>query len=382
VPHDSYLAAKLRAAGVIFLGRTNVPELGILPATEPDAYGPTRNPWNPEHSTGGSSGGSAASVASGMIAAAHANDGGGSIRIPASECGLVGLKPSRGRTSFGPDLGEAVGGLAVEGFVTRTVRDTAGLLDVVQGCMPGDPYTAPVPARPYRQEVGAPPGKLRVGLMTTSPDGLAAVHAESAKAAEQTGRLLAELGHTVEIAHPGALDEVEMNRHFSIMYAVQIVGTMHSFELFAGRPLGPDDFDPFNWSLAELGRALPVTQYIETEGWIGGFTRRLAAWWEDGFDLLVTPTLPEPPPRLGYFTPDPNEPTLLGMRASAFASFTCPFNMSGQPAISLPLHWTPENLPVGVQLVGAYGREDLLLRIAAQLEQAAPWKDRRAAIHA
>ena len=382
VPHDSYLAAKFRAAGLVFVGRTNVPELGILPATESDAYGPARNPWNPAHSTGGSSGGSAAAVAAGMVPVAHGNDGGGSIRIPASECGLVGLKPSRGRTSFGPDIGVAVGGLGVEGVVSRTVRDTAAMLDVAQGYMPGDPYTAPPPTRPYRDEVGAPTGALRVGLMTASPAGATPVHAECVKAAEQTGRLLTELGHTVETSHPDALDDFEVGRHFSVMYAVQIAGTIAALERFTGRTLGPAELDTFNWALAELGRKMSVVQYLETEDWIAAFTRRLASWWDDGFDLLLTPTLPEPPPRLGYFTPDSTDPTLIGMRASGFASFTCPFNMSGQPGISLPLHWTPDGLPVGVQLVAAYGREDLLLRVAAQLEQAAPWKDRRPAIHA
>jgi amidase len=382
VPHDSYLAGKFRAAGLVFLGRTNVPELGILPATEPEAYGVTRNPWNPAHSTGGSSGGSAAAVASGMVPVAHANDGGGSIRIPASECGLVGLKPSRGRTSFGPDVAEGVGGLAAEGVVSRTVRDTAAILDAVHGYMPGDPYTAPPPARPYRDEVGARVERLRVGLMTTTPAGAMPVHAECAKGAEQTGRLLAELGHTVEPAHPAALDDFEVGRHFSVMYAVQLAGTMSAFERLTGRALGPGDFDAFNWALAELGRNLSVSQYLETEEWIGGFTRRIASWWADGFDLLLTPTLPEPPPPLGYFTPDSIDPTSTGLRASGFASWTSPFNMTGQPAISLPLHWTPDGLPVGIQLVAAYGREDLLLRVAAALEQAAPWKDRRPPIHA
>ena len=381
VPHDSYLAAKFRAAGLVFVGRTNVPELGILPATESDAYGPARNPWNPAHSTGGSSGGSAAAVAAGMVPVAHGNDGGGSIRIPASECGLVGLKPSRGRTSFGPDIGVAVGGLGVEGVVSRTVRDTAAMLDVAQGYMPGDPYTAPPPTRPYRDEVGGPTGALRVGLMTASPAGATPVHAECVKAAEQTGRLLTELGHTVETSHPDALDDFEVGRHFSVMYAVQIAGTIAALERFTGRTLGPADLDTFNWALAELGRKMSVVQYLETEDWIAAFTRRLASWW-DGFDLLVTPTLPEPPPPLGYFVPDTIDPTITGLRAGAFACWTSPFNMSGQPAISLPLHWTPDGLPVGVQLVAAYGREDLLLRIAAALEQAAPWASRRPPIHA
>jgi amidase len=381
-PHDSYLAAKLRAAGLVFVGRTNVPELGILPAAEPQAYGATHNPWNPAHSTGGSSGGSAAAVASGMVPAAHANDGGGSIRIPASECGLVGLKPSRGRTSFGPDLGVAVGGLGVEGVVSRTVRDTAGLLDVLQGYMPGDPYTAPPPARPYREEVGAAPGRLRVGVMTTWPGGMSTVHPECAKAVTATARVLAELGHVVEEGHPPALDDLDASRHFSIMYAVQIVGTIGALERLAGRSITAGDLDAFNWALADLGRACTVAQYLETVDWIDAFTRRLASWWTGGFDLLLTPTLPEPPPKLGYFDPDPNDPTLTGLRASAFACWTSPFNMSGQPAVSLPMHWTPDGLPVGVQLVAAYGREDLLLRVAAALEEAAPWRDRRPPIYA
>jgi amidase len=382
VPHDSYLAAKFRAAGLVFLGRTNVPELGILPATESAAYGPARNPWNPARSTGGSSGGSAAAVAAGMVPAAHGNDGGGSIRIPASECGLVGLKPSRGRTSFGPDLGESVGGLGVEGVLSRSVRDTAALLDVAQGYMPGDPYGAPPPTRPYRSEVGAPVERLRVGVMTASPMRATPVHAECVKAAQQAARLLAELGHDVEPSHPAALDDIEVSRHFSIMYAVQIVGTLGAFERIVGRPVRVEDVDAFTWALADLGRQVSVGQYLETQDFIAAFTRRLAAWWSDGFDLLLTPTLPDPPPPLGWFEPDPTDPTLTGLRASGFACWTSPFNMSGQPAVSLPLHWTPDGLPVGVQLVAAYGREDLLLRVAAALEEAAPWASRRPPIHA
>ena len=289
----------------------------------------------------------------------------------------MGLKPSRGRTSYGPDPGVAVGGLGVEGVLSRTVRDTAAMLDVAQGYMPGDPYTAPPPARSYRNEVGAPTGRLRVGVMTTSPMGITPVHAECVKAAEQTARLLRELGHDVEPSHPAALDDFEVGRHFSVMYAVQIVGTLAALERLSGKTLGPEDVDTFNWELASLGRNISVAQYLETQDWIDGVTRRMASWWADGFDLLVTPTLPEPPPPIGYFAPDPTEPTITGLRASGFACWTSPFNMTGQPGISLPLHWTPDGLPVGVQLVAAYGREDLLVRIAAALEQAAPWIDRR-----
>src|SRR5262249_32373956 len=234
-PSDSYLTTKLRAAGLIILGRTNTPELGTLPTTEPDAYGPTRNPWNLAHSTGGSSGGSAAAVAAGLVAAAHANDGGGSIRIPASECGLVGLKPSRGRTSFGPDLGDSINGLVCEGVVTRTVRDTAGLLDAIAGRMPGDPYSAPPPARPYRREVGAAPGLLRIGFSTEPPGGLGSAHPEPIVAVERSAALLASLGHPLDAAHPDALDAPEVARHFSTIYATNTAWLLDQLATTAGR---------------------------------------------------------------------------------------------------------------------------------------------------
>ncbi len=377
IPHDSYLAQKLRAAGFVIVGRTNTPELGTLPTTEPDAYGPSRNPWNPGHSTGGSSGGSAAAVASGMVPAAHANDGGGSIRIPASECGLVGLKPSRGRTSFGPDVGDGMNGMVSEGVVTRSVRDTAAILDAVAGHMPGDPYTAPPPARPYALEPGTAPGKLRIGMLTRAPGNMGTVHPEVVAAVEGTAGILTALGHEVVPSHPDALDEPEVGQHFSLMYATEIAHLLETLSMFAGRPLGREDVDPLNWELATLGRGCTAMQYLTTVDWIHGYTRRLAAWWESGFDLLLTPTVPEPPPPLGTFTPDPDAPVVAGMRASMFAAFTSPFNMSGQPAISLPLHWSADGLPLGMQLVAPYLREDLLLRVAAQLEEAQPWADRR-----
>jgi amidase len=380
-PHDSYLAAKVRAAGFVILGKTNVPELGTLPTTEPDSYGPSRNPWDTNRSTGGSSGGSACAVASGMVPIAHANDGGGSIRIPASECGVVGLKPSRGRTSFGPDLGDPLGGLAHEGGETRTVRDCAAFLDAVAGTMPGDPYTAPPPRRPYVEEVGADPGKLRIGLLTRPPGNMFATHQDCRIAAEGTGKLLASLGHTVEEAHPAALDDQDVGQHFSVMYATHTAHMLDVLGTLTDHRFGPEDVDGLNWALAEMGRTLSSSQYLATLDWIHGYGRRMASWWESGFDLLLTPTLPEPPPRLGTFFESP-DPIVNGMRASQFAAFTSPFNMTGAPAISLPLHWNEAGLPIGVQLAAAYGREDVLLRVAAQLEEARPWKDRRPSVHA
>ncbi len=380
-PHDTYLAAKFRAAGLVVVGRTNTPELGTLPTTEPDAYGPTRNPWDPGRSTGGSSGGSAAAVASGMVPAAHANDGGGSIRIPASECGLVGLKPSRGRTSFGPDLGDPLAGLAVEGVLTRSVRDTAALLDAIAGAMPGDPYPAPPPVGPYTREVGAPPGRLRIGLLTRPPGAAFTVHPDCRTAADGAARLLASLGHTVEESHPPALDEAETGQRFTEMFATHNARTQDVLGELTGRPLGATDVDPINWALAQMGRAMSAPQYLAAVDWLHAWTRRVAAWWVDGFDLLVSPTLPDPPPPLGTFDPRP-DPIAAGLRASQFAAFTSPFNLTGQPAISLPLHWSSTGLPIGVQLVAAYGREDVLVRVAAQLEQAQPWADRRPPLHA
>ncbi len=381
-PHDSYLTQKLKAAGVIILGRTNTPELGTLPTTEPDAYGPTRNPWNLGRSTGGSSGGSAAAVAAGLVAAAHANDGGGSIRIPASECGLVGLKPSRGRTSFGPEMGDAIGGLVCEGVVTRSVRDTAALLDAIAGRMPGDPYSAPPPRRPWRQEVGADAGRLRIGFRTGPPGGLGVAHPEAVRAVEGTAELLASLGHHVDDASPAALDDPEVARHFSTMYATNAAFMLDMLATLTGRTVSADDVDPLNWALAALGRGCSATQLLEAMSWIHGYTRRVAAWWEDGFDLLLTPTLPEPPPPLGHFRPEAADPMTAGLKATAFAAFTLPFNATGQPAVSLPLHWSADGLPVGVQLVAPYDGEDVLIRVATQLEAARPWADRWPPLHA
>ena len=381
-PLDTYLAEKFRAAGFVFLGKTNTPELGTLPTTEPEAYGPSRNPWDTSRSTGGSSGGSAAAVAAGMVAAAHANDGGGSIRIPASACALVGLKPSRGRISCGPGLGEMLGGLATEGVLTRSVRDTAAILDAVAGPMPGDPYVAPPPARPFAAEVGASVGRLRTGLLTRPPGGQFAAHPDTVAAAEGTARLLASLGHSVEVSHPETLDDPESAPHFTTMYATGMAHLLDVLGHVVGRALGPADVDALNWGLAEMGRGCSAAQYLATREWIARYTRRVASWWAGGFDLLLTPTLTAPPLPLGHFVPDPGDPITVGIRAAQLAAFTSPFNLTGQPAISLPLHWGTGELPSGVQLVAAYGREDLLIRVAAQLEAARPWAGRRPPVHA
>jgi amidase len=367
--HDSYLVAKLRAAGFIFIGKTNTPELGLNVTTEPDIYGPSRNPWNTAHSTGGSSGGSAAAVASRMVPAAHASDGGGSIRIPASECGLVGLKPSRGRISLGPDYGEYWHGLVISHAVTRSVRDCAAILDATHGAMPGDPYAAPAAPPSYLQQVGTAPGRLRIGVIDSFPR----MHADCAAGVRDVARLLESLGHTVQDSHPPALDEIDdATRCFSVLVSCWTATTLAEWTEVTGKQVCADDVEPNTWALAEMGRACPAPMYLRSVEWLQSYSRRMAGWWDQGFDLLLTPTLTAPPPRLGELKPPPDNP--LGTdKALGLIPFTPPFNITGQPAISLPLCWNAEGLPLGMQLAAAYGREDLLLRIAAQLEQARPW---------
>jgi amidase len=381
--HDMWMTQRLRRAGFVILGRTNAPELGILPTTEPVAYGPTRNPWDLERSPGGSSGGSAAAVAAGIVAAAHGNDGGGSIRIPASHCGLVGLKPSRARVSFAPDFGDVLYGLVVDLAVTRSVRDAAGILDVMHGPAPGDPYAAPPPSRPYLEEIGADPGRLRIGLMTAPPGGQFETHPECVAAAEDAAALLEALGHGVERSHSSELDDPDQVANFLVRWTAGVDWNLKYWSAAIGRELGPDDVEPCTWALAEQGRAHSAGDLLRAIEHAQASSRRIASWWaDDGFDLLLTPTCAEPPPRLGEFDAPPDNPLAPILRAIPFATFTAAFNTTGQPAISLPLHVTPDGLPVGVQLVASYGREDLLLRVAAQLEDARPWAERKPSVHA
>jgi amidase len=376
-PIDTTIITKFRAAGLVFVGKTNTPELGLAGTTEPLAYGPSRNPWNPAHSTGGSSGGSSAAVAARLVAAASASDGGGSIRIPASECGIVGLKPTRGRISLGPLAGEFWHGFATEGVVSRSVRDSAALLDVVAGPVPGDPYFAPPPERPFATEVGREPGKLRIGLMTREPGNRRPLHPECVKAVESAGKLLESLGHRVELSYPAAYDEAEMLDRFVTLVDAHSAQGIEMIGELVGREIRPDDVEPYTWQFVEEGRKVTARQYITAAEWLQTWSRRMAAWWADGHDLLVTPTIAEPPPVLGDLGGPGGEPRKKWLRNLEVIPFTPPFNVTGQPGISLPLHWTAGGLPVGVHLVSAYAREDLLIRVAAQLERAAPWADRK-----
>ncbi len=375
----SSLFDKLERAGFVIVGKTNTPEFGLMPTAEPQAYGPTHNPWNLAHSSGGSSGGSAAAVASGMVPLGHAGDGGGSIRIPASMCGLFGLKPTRGRISLGPAEHEAWAGLVMRHVVTRSVRDSAAVLDVLQGYMTGDWYTAPPPVRSYADEAGAAPGKLRIGVRTTAPLGLAEVDPDCAAAVDETARLLESLGHSVEAAAPDALDDGALLETFTVVMLASLRADMAEVEAVIGRPVTPDDMEPSTWASYEAGAAIDAGSYVRALTKMQAWTRRAIGWWsEGGYDLLLTPTCAEPAPALGDLT----HPVTGGSRLLPFVLFTAPFNVTGQPAMSVPLATSASGLPVGVQLVGAPYREDLLIRVAAQLEQARPWADRRPSVHA
>ncbi len=386
-PHTDNLARQYFDAGFVVLGRTNTPELGLVPTTEPKAYGPTHNPWQRGRTTGGSSGGSAAAVASGMVPVAHANDGGGSIRIPASCCGLVGLKPTRGRTSTGPELNDISQFLITELCVSRTVRDTAGVLDAVNGPFPGDATQAPAPVRPYRDEVGADPGRLKIGLQTTNPIGDTPVHADCVTAAESAAKLLESLGHSVEVAAPAGFDNDDLVMQFGAVWAADCSYLLDDWGRKVGRPVTAADVEILTWALADMGKTVTAAQLVGAVTDAMKANRKAALWWApepegSGFDLLLTPTLGEPPVPHGTFDSTPDDPLGGFFRSAAFVPFTAQFNVSGQPAINLPLHWNDEGLPIGVQLVAAFGREDLLLRVAAQLESAQPWIDRHPPVFA
>jgi amidase len=375
---DSYFTRKIRDAGFVCLGRTNTPELALLPTSEPEAFGPTRNPWNPDHSSGGSSGGASSAVAAGIVPVAHASDGGGSIRGPASMCSLVGLKPTRGRNSFGPGAGERWSGFSCEFVVSRSVRDSAALLDVVSGPMPGDPYSAAPPAEPFATAVDAPPRRLRIGVLAHSPRDLD-VHPDIAAAVGLCAERLEALGHDVEHAFPEALAEPTTVIHYVKVVASNVARALDAWSEKVGEPIGQDDVEPLTWELSLRGREITAPQLIESLEYVHGFGRRLAEWWTGGYDLLLSPTQAQPPVAIGELGSTREEPLQGFMRSSPYGAFTLPFNLSGQPAVSLPGGFTsgdalwPGGLPLGVQLVAPIGDERTLLAVAAQLEEACDW---------
>jgi amidase len=381
--HDSTFVRRMREAGFVLIGKVSTSEMAMFATTEPPAWGPTRNPWNLDRSVGGSSGGSAAAVASGMVTIAHGNDGGGSIRSPASQCGVVGMKVTRGRISSGPMIVESdnVAGGAVEGFLTHSVRDQAAALDVVQGHCAGDAYFAPPPLRPFVKEVGADPGRLKIGVLTHDPSGQVKVDPEAAKATRQAADVLANLGHDVSDAYPRAFDNGMWPLQWFGCIGVIIARELEWYGKQIGRPITPDDVHPAIWAYAEGGKTISGVEYAAGIDSLRAYAREIERWWEeDGWDLLLTPTIPVPPPRIGELDATADNPS--ESVAMWLLQFTVVFNKTGLPAISLPLYQRQDGLPQGVQLGAAYGREDLLIRVASQLEQAMPWAGRRPPIFA
>jgi len=377
--HDSELVTRLKRAGLIIVGKTNAPELGILPTTEPRLFGPSHNPWDINRTPGGSSGGSAAAVAARLVPMAHGNDGGGSIRIPASCCGLFGLKPTRARNPMGPDFGDIFSGLVIDHALTRSVRDSAALLDATAGPDVGDPYWAPPPARPFLQEVGADPGRLRIAFTTTAPTGVK-IHTDCISAVRDAAALCAELGHEVVEAAPEVNGE-GVTQTFMVLWSAGCAWSIDGMGLVTGKTPTQDQFEPLTWALYEMGRQQRASSYLLSLAFLQRVARDIARFFLK-YDVWLTPTLSEPPVPLGTFDSPPENPLQGLRRAEAFVPFTPICNATGQPAMSVPLYWNAEGLPVGVHFVGRFGDEATLFRIAAQLEEARPWVGRRPPVSA
>jgi amidase len=388
---DSEVVRRLERAGLVLFGTTNAPEFGLLAHTEPKLYGPARNPWNTDHTPGGSSGGSAAAVAARILPAAHGNDGGGSIRIPSSHCGLFGMKPTRGRVSLAP-AGDAWMGLACEGVLTRTVRDSAALLDVLSGHVPGNPYAAPPQAGPFAQELGRPPGKLRIAFTDRSFFGHD-THPECTAAVQGAAKLLEGLGHVVVEAEP-PLDRDALVQAYLYLVAASTAADVENAAELMGRSPGTATLEDETLALVAGGWAITGAELVQATQRIHAMARDVAIFFAS-HDVLVTPTVAHPPLPIGALQPKPWERAAMrfasatgwrwlidllfsavGDRSFDATGFTMPFNQTGQPAMSVPLHVTAGGLPVGVQFVGRFGDEATLFRLAAQLESARPWADR------
>lgn len=396
--HDSELVRRFKQAGLVILGKTNTPEFGLVAYTEPELFGPTRNPWDSTRTPGGSSGGAAAAVSSGMVPLAGAGDGGGSIRIPAAYCGLFGLKPSRGRIPTGPDFGELWQGAVVEHVITRTVRDSAAMLDAAAGADVGAPFVVAPPERPYLEEIGREPPRLRIAFHLRSPIGTP-VHPENEKAVLQAAVMLQKLGHEVAEASPD-LDGMALARSYLTMLYGEVAADLKDLERVLGRAAGPQDVEAATWTLGLLGRCESAASMAAARRLWGRAARTLGRFHEV-FDLYLTPSTAQPPARIGELKPKPHEVAALNainrlgrgrwlrrsgiierlaIRNMARTPFTQLANFTGQPAMSVPLHWTREGLPCGVHFMARIGDEGTLLRLAAQLEKASPWFHRRPAI--
>src|SRR5215470_15533895 len=370
--HETGYVRLCKKAGLVFMGRSSSPEFGLNPNTEPRLYGSCHNPWNLEYSAGGSSGGAAAAVSVGILPVAHATDGGGSIRIPAAQCGLFGLKPSRGRVSMAPDAGEGWGGLSAGHVVSRSVRDSALMLDCTAGMEPGDPYTAPRNEGSFLEAIARPPRRLRIALMLKDHRG-AKLHPECLEAVQGAAKLCASLGHVVEQADP-ELDMVALRPMNTRISAANTARSCNLRWKALGREPNADDVEAVTWAVFQRGLRVRGTEYIEAIAAAHLVGRRMAAFLTN-HDVILSTTLAGPPPKLGYFDQNGDVGTFTE-RVTEYLSVTPLHNAAGTPAMSVPLHWTADGLPVGVHFAGRYGEEATLLALAAELETAQSWFDR------
>jgi amidase len=374
-PHDAFVVRRLREAGFVIVGKTNLPEFGILPVTEPRRFGPTRNPWDLERTPGGSSGGAAAAVAAGMVPLAHGSDGGGSIRIPAACCGLVGLKPSRGRVSRGPEQGDDL--LVQDGVLTRTVAETAELLDVIAGYEPGDASWAPPPPEPFALTAAREPGRLRIGVTTVPALEEAAVDPLCERAVRDAAALLESLGHEVEEVDPPWAGE-RLLHPFTLVFGTPVALGMWYGGQVTGREPSAELVEPLTWTIWEGVRERDPLDYLLARTRLTAASRPIVALW-DRYDAVLTPALAERPVRIGEIDSCSDDPWEDFHRSGRFTPYTALYNVTGQPAISLPLFHGEDGLPLGVMLGGRPAGEGPLLSLAAQLEAASPWADRRPA---
>ena len=372
--HDSELVARYRAAGLLLFGRTSTPEFGLNVTTESVLLGVCRNPWNLQKTSGGSSGGAGAAVAAGVIPAAHATDGGGSIRIPASCCGLVGLKPTRARTPPGPDVGEGWGGMSIGHVVSRTVRDSAAFLDATHGSAIGDPYHAPTFSGSFLEQCAQAPRRLRIAFDTTPLTGVP-THPDCIEAVRRAAALCESLGHSVEQASP-QFDRLTFRLATGVVVSANVANSVDTRLAVLGRKLTDDDVEANTRATVEYGRSIAAPRYAAAMQTIHQ-TGRAVARFHQTYDVMLTPTLVAPPVSIGWLDTMNLDVNAFGDRFSRFWGFTNLQNATGQPAISLPLHWNAEGLPIGVQFAGAFGEDLLLLQLASQLERAQPWFDKR-----
>ena len=376
-PADSYLVQKFKAAGLNLFGVTNVPEFGLVASTESKLYGTANNPWNLAHSPGGSSGGSAAAVAAGIVPLAHANDGGGSIRIPAGACGLVGLKPSRGRISQGPFFADALDGIATDLVVTRSVRDTAAALDAVHGNMPGDPYSESPAPESYLEAIKRKPKQLRIAFSAKKVDG-AAVHADCAAAVKHAAKACEKLGHIVEEVSP-ALDLAGLMGAFTVVWGSGLAAGIDTIAKLTGQTPSREMFEGMTWAMYQNGKLATASDYLQAKEMINVASREMGRFHQT-YDVWITPTLGRPPERNGVFDFDDTDLLKSFAPQIDYVPFTALQNVTGQPAINIPLYWNKDNLPIGTQFIGSFGDELTLLKLAAQLEKSNPWVDRYANI--